>query len=151
MHKRGIYPPINVLPSLSRLMKRAIGDGMTRTDHSDVSNQMYAFYAMGKDTQAMKAVVGEEALTDEDKLYLQFHDRFEEEFVKQGEYQKRTIFNSLDKAWDLLTLFPKEKLAKISPKIREDFYKRVNREYDAMGGDENAKAQQMLAENKIKS
>jgi len=77
MHKRGIYPPINVLPSLSRLMKRAIGEGMTRKDHPDVSNQMYAFYAQGKDTQAMKAVVGEEALTDEDRLFLQFHDRFE--------------------------------------------------------------------------
>ena len=70
MHKRGIYPPINVLPSLSRLMKRAIGEGMTRTDHADVSNQMYSLYAMGKDSQAMKAVVGEEALTEDDRLYL---------------------------------------------------------------------------------
>jgi V-type H+-transporting ATPase subunit B len=82
MHKRDIYPPINVLPSLSRLMKHAIGKGMTREDHPSVCNQMYSFYAMGKDTQAMKAVVGEEALTPDDKLYLQFHDRFEVEFVK---------------------------------------------------------------------
>ena len=70
MQKRGIYPPINVLPSLSRLMKRAIGKGMTRHDHPDVSNQMYSLYAQGKDSMAMKAVVGEEALSEEEKLFL---------------------------------------------------------------------------------
>merc|ERR1719183_1249184 len=89
MHKRGIYPPINVLPSLSRLMKRAIGEGMTRADHNAVSNQLYASYATGKDVQAMKAVVGEEALTDEDRLFLQFHDRFEQDFIKQGIMENR--------------------------------------------------------------
>lgn len=130
MHKRGIYPPINVLPSLSRLMKRAIGTGMTRQDHPDVSNQMYAFYAQGKDTQAMKAVVGEEALTDEDRLFLQFHDRFEQEFVNQDYYENRTIFDSLDKAWDLLSLFKKEKLSKINNKIKDQFYMRSKREFD---------------------
>ena len=71
LHNRQVYPPINVLPSLSRLMKSAIGEGMTRQDHADVSNQLYACYAIGKDVQAMKAVVGEEALTPEDKLYLE--------------------------------------------------------------------------------
>jgi V-type H+-transporting ATPase subunit B len=130
MHKRGIYPPINVLPSLSRLMKRAIGEGMTRKDHPDVSNQMYAFYAQGKDTQAMKAVVGEEALTDEDRLFLQFHDRFEQEIVNQDYYENRTIFESLDKAWDLLSLFKKEKLSKINNKIKDQFYMRSKREFD---------------------
>ena len=130
MFKRGIYPPINVLPSLSRLMKRAIGEEMTRSDHPDVSNQMYAFYATGKDTQAMKAVVGEEALTDEDRLFLQFHDRFESEFVKQEMMENRTIFQSLDKAWDLLSLFPKDKLSKISKKHRDVFYQRAKREFD---------------------
>ena len=71
LHNRQVYPPINVLPSLSRLMKSAIGEGMTRQDHADVSNQLYACYAIGKDVQAMKAVVGEEALTPEDRLYLE--------------------------------------------------------------------------------
>lgn len=75
LHNRQIYPPINVLPSLSRLMKSAIGEGMTRKDHSDVSNQLYAAYAIGKDVIAMKAVVGEEALSQEDMLYLEFHDK----------------------------------------------------------------------------
>jgi V-type H+-transporting ATPase subunit B len=81
LHNRKVYPPINVLPSLSRLMKSAIGKGMTRDDHPDVSNQLYAFYAIGKDTLAMKAVVGEEALSEDDKLYLEFLDKFESEFL----------------------------------------------------------------------
>jgi len=91
---------------------------------------MYAIYAQGKDTQAMKAVVGEEALTDEDKLYLQFHDRYEKEFVNQGYYENRTIFDSLDKAWDLLSLFQREKLSKFGNKIKDEFYMRAKREFD---------------------
>lgn len=78
----------------------------------------------------MKAVVGEEALTDEDRLYLLFHDRFETEFIKQGFYENRTIFQSLDKAWDLLSLFQKEKLSKIDNKIKDQFYMRANRDYE---------------------
>lgn len=130
MHRRGIYPPINVLPSLSRLMKHAIGKGMTRVDHPEVANQMYAFYAQGKDTQAMKAVVGEEALTDEDRLFLEFHDRFEAEFVKQNFQENRTIFDSLDKAWDLLSLFQREKISRISDKTKDMFYNRAQREFN---------------------
>lgn len=86
LHKRGIYPPINVLPSLSRLMKSAIGKGMTRHDHSAVSNQLYTNYATGKDVMAMKAVVGEEALTAEDHFYLKFTEDFENTFVNQGKW-----------------------------------------------------------------
>ena len=84
LHNRQIYPPINVLPSLSRLMKSAIGEGMTREDHGDVSNQLYANYAIGKDVQAMKAVVGEEALSADDLLYLEFLNKFEKTFIAQG-------------------------------------------------------------------
>jgi len=83
LHNRQIYPPINVLPSLSRLMKSAIGENMTRKDHADVSNQLYACYAIGKDVQAMRAVVGEEALTQEDMLYLEFLTKFEKNFITQ--------------------------------------------------------------------
>uniref|UniRef100_A0A670K120 V-type proton ATPase subunit B, brain isoform n=1 Tax=Podarcis muralis TaxID=64176 RepID=A0A670K120_PODMU len=86
LHNRQIYPPINVLPSLSRLMKSAIGEGMTRKDHAEVSNQLYACYAIGKDVQAMKAVVGEEALTSDDLLYLEFLQKFERNFIAQGRY-----------------------------------------------------------------
>ncbi len=84
IHNRQIYPPINVLPSLSRLMKSAIGKGMTRVDHPEVSNQLYANYATGRDTQALKAVVGEEALSEEENLYLEFLDKFENQFLTQG-------------------------------------------------------------------
>merc|ERR1739845_263151 len=91
LHTKGVFPPINVLPSLSRLMKSAIGEGMTRNDHGSVSNQLYANYAQGKDVLAMKAVVGEEALSAEDKLYLEFLEKFEDSFVSQGYYENRTI------------------------------------------------------------
>merc|ERR1711972_276424 len=122
----GVYPPINVLPSLSRLMKSAIGKGMTREDHSPVSNQMYANYAMGKDVEAMKAVVGEEALSTEDRLYLEFKEKFEKKFISQGQYQKRTIFESLDLAWELLSIFKRESLKKVSKKILDKYYPRGN-------------------------
>uniref|UniRef100_M4EAJ6 Vacuolar proton pump subunit B n=1 Tax=Brassica campestris TaxID=3711 RepID=M4EAJ6_BRACM len=124
LHNRQIYPPINVLPSLSRLMKSAIGEGMTRRDHSDVSNQLYANYAIGKDVQAMKAVVGEEALSSEDLLYLEFLDKFERKFVMQGAYDTRNIFQSLDLAWTLLRIFPRELLHRIPAKTLDQFYSR---------------------------
>ncbi|RYR16517.1 hypothetical protein Ahy_B04g073551 isoform A [Arachis hypogaea] len=124
LHNRQIYPPINVLPSLSRLMKSAIGEGMTRKDHSDVSNQLYANYAIGKDVQAMKAVVGEEALSSEDLLYLEFLDKFERKFVTQGAYDTRNIFQSLDLAWTLLRIFPRELLHRIPAKTLDQFYSR---------------------------
>jgi len=124
LHNRQIFPPVNVLPSLSRLMKSAIGEGMTRDDHSSVSNQMYACYAIGKDVLAMKAVVGEEALSDEDLLYLQFLEKFESKFVAQGAYETRTIFDSLDLAWSLLRLFPREMLRRIDIKTLDKYYDR---------------------------
>jgi len=119
-----IYPPINVLPSLSRLMKSAIGEDMTRKDHEAVSNQMYANYAEGKDVQAMKAVVGEEALTQEDNLQLEFMLKFESKFVQQGKYESRDIFESLDLAWSLLRTFPTTLLKRIDPKIIAEYYSR---------------------------
>jgi len=124
LHNKGIYPPINVLPSLSRLMKSAIGEGLTRKDHGDVSNQLYAKYAIGRDAAAMKAVVGEEALSSEDKLSLEFLEKFERQFITQSPYDKRTIFDSLDIGWSLLRIFPKELLNRIPAKILDEFYAR---------------------------
>ncbi|XP_068710229.1 V-type proton ATPase subunit B [Montipora foliosa] len=129
LHNRQVYPPINVLPSLSRLMKSAIGEGMTRKDHADVSNQLYANYAIGKDVQAMKAVVGEEALTSEDLLYLEFLSKFEKNFISQGTYENRSVFDSLDIGWSLLRIFPKEMLKRIPQSILAEYYPR-----DARGG-----------------
>nr|CAJ2476541.1 unnamed protein product [Leishmania braziliensis] len=124
LHNRQLYPPINILPSLSRLMKNAIGEGMTRKDHGGVSNQMYAAYAISRDILAMKAVVGEEALSCEDLLYLEFLDKFEHKFICQGFYETRDIFQSLDLCWDLLRTFPKSMLNKIDIKTRDEFYDR---------------------------
>ncbi|KAH6685550.1 P-loop containing nucleoside triphosphate hydrolase protein [Verticillium dahliae] len=128
MYNRGIYPPINVLPSLSRLMKSAIGEGMTRKDHGDVSNQLYAKYAIGRDAAAMKAVVGEEALSNEDKLSLEFLEKFERQFIAQGPYEARTIFESLDLAWSLLRIYPKDLLNRIPAKILNEYYQRAAKE-----------------------
>merc|ERR1711871_1547220 len=124
LHNRQIYPPINVLPSLSRLMKSAIGEGMTRADHPDVSNQLYANYAIGKDTAAMKSVVGEEALSQDELLYLEFLDKFEHKFIQQGSYDNRDIFTSLEIAWGLLRTFPREMLKRIPEKRLNVYYSR---------------------------
>ncbi|MCJ7720234.1 MAG: V-type ATP synthase subunit B [Candidatus Hadarchaeum sp.] len=117
LHRKGIYPPINVLPSLSRLMKDGIGAGHTREDHSDVSNQIYAAYAEGKDLRALVAVVGEEALTDRDRNYLEFADRFEREFINQGKDENRAIESTLDLGWELLRMLPKSEMKRIDPKF----------------------------------
>lgn len=127
LHNRQIYPPINVLPSLSRLMKSAIGEGMTRRDHSDVSNQLYAKYAIGRDALAMKAVVGEDALNQEDKLSLEFLEKFERSFISQGHYENRSIGESLDVAWSMLRVFPKEMLNRIPQDVIQEFYQRERR------------------------
>jgi V-type H+-transporting ATPase subunit B len=133
LHNRQIYPPINVLPSLSRLMKSGIGKGMTRKDHPAVSDQMYANYAIGQDTRAMKAVVGEEALSAEEHLFLEFTDKFEERFLNQGPYENRDIFTSLDIAWELLRIFPEDLLKKIPKKVKDQFYPRDNEIQKAAG------------------
>merc|ERR1712023_355229 len=124
LHNRQIYPPIDVLPSLSRLMKSGIGKGMTRMDHPNVSDQLYANYAIGQDTRAMKAVVGEEALSEDEHKYLEFTDKFETKFLAQGPYEMRDIFTSLDIAWELLRLFPENMLKKVPAKIKDAFFSR---------------------------
>ncbi|CAF3449358.1 unnamed protein product [Fusarium graminearum] len=152
LDNRGIYPPINVLPSLSRLMKSAIGEGMTRKDHGDVSNQLYAKYAIGRDAAAMKAVVGEEALSAEDKLSLEFLEKFERQFISQGQYESRSIYESLDLAWSLLRIYPKELLNRIPAKVLNEFYQRAAKESKSKGkarADTEARGQQQTEENLI--
>lgn len=124
LDNKQIYPPINLLPSLSRLMKSAIGEKLTRKDHSAVSNQMYASYAQGKDVLAMKAVVGEESLTREDNEHLGFLERFENNFLRQGPYEARDIFQSLDIAWETLRVISKESLKRIDKPTLDEFYPR---------------------------
>jgi V/A-type H+-transporting ATPase subunit B len=114
LHRKGIYPPVDVLPSLSRLMQEGIGKGKTREDHAGVSNQLYAGYAEGRDLRDLVAVVGEEALTDRDKMFLKFAERFESEFVNQRKDDDRTIENTLKTGWDLLSILPERELKRIS-------------------------------------
>ncbi|MEM3737236.1 MAG: V-type ATP synthase subunit B [Candidatus Bathyarchaeia archaeon] len=115
LHMKGIYPPINVLPSLSRLMNQGIGRGKTREDHRQVADQLYYAYAEGRGLRELVAVVGEEALTAKDKLYLQFADRYEREFVNQGFYEDRSIEKTLELGWDLLSMLPEAELKRIDP------------------------------------
>ena len=124
LHRKGVYPPLNVLPSLSRLMKDGIGEGRTREDHVDVSNQLYAAYAEGRDLRALVAVVGEEALTDRDRRYLDFADRFEREFVNQGRDEDRSIETTLDLGWELLRGIPETELKRVDPRFIKKYLRR---------------------------
>ncbi|WP_224447993.1 ATP synthase subunit B [Haloprofundus salilacus] len=123
LNSQGIEPPINPLPSLSRLMDDGIGEGLTREDHADVSDQMYAAYAEGEDLRDLVNIVGREALSERDNLYLDFADRFEEEFVDQGFDTNRTIDETLDIGWDLLSMFPKPELNRIDEELIEKYYR----------------------------
>lgn len=127
LHRRGIYPPIDVLPSLSRLMQKGIGKGRTREDHSDVSNQLYASYAEGRDLRDLIAIVGEEALGEREKKFLEFADRFEGEFVAQGKNEDRTIEETLDIGWDLISILPERELKRIDPKFIEKFHPKLRK------------------------
>ncbi|MCX7845991.1 MAG: V-type ATP synthase subunit B [Dictyoglomaceae bacterium] len=124
LHRRGIYPPIDVLQSLSRLMRGGIGEGRTRKDHGDLSNQLYAGYSRGVEARELAVVLGESALTEEDILFLKFAQEFEEKFIKQGEYENRSIFETLDLGWKLLHILPKSSLKRIRPEYLEEFWGR---------------------------
>jgi len=123
LNSQGIQPPINVLPSLSRLMDDGIGEGLTRADHGDVSDQMYAAYAEGEDLRDLVNIVGREALSERDNKYLDFADRFEEEFVEQGFETNRSIDDTLEIGWDLLSTLPKTELNRIDEELIEENYR----------------------------
>ncbi|SEN64542.1 V/A-type H+-transporting ATPase subunit B [Halorientalis persicus] len=122
LNSQGVEPPVNVLPSLSRLMDDGIGEGLTREDHGDISNQMYAAYAEGEDLRDLVNIVGREALSERDNLYLDFADRFEEEFVQQGFQTNRDLEETLDLGWELLSMFPKEELNRVDEDLIEEHY-----------------------------
>ncbi len=115
LHRKGVYPPIDPAPSLSRLMKEGIGKGKTREDHREVSDQLYYAFAEGRSFRDLVAVVGEEALSARDKLYLQFADEFERKFINQGLYENRDIDMTLDLGWNLLSVLPETELKRIDP------------------------------------
>jgi V/A-type H+-transporting ATPase subunit B len=122
LHRKGIYPPINVLPSLSRLMNLGIGKGHTREDHKKVSDQMYAGYAEGNDLRGLVAIVGKDALSERDRLLLEFADIFENRFVRQGYDEDRTIEDTLNLGWDLLSTLPVEQLTRIDRELINKYH-----------------------------
>ncbi len=122
LHRKGIYPPIDVLPSLSRLMNLGIGEGKTREDHKNASDQLYASYAEGRDLRGLVAIVGEEALNERDLRLLKFAAAFENLFVQQGRDEDRSITETLDLAWKLFGSIPEQELTRLSPKLKEKYY-----------------------------
>ena len=127
LYLRGTYPPINVLPSLSRLMKDGIGEGLTRRDHGDVSNQLYMAYAEGTRARGLVRIVGVVGLSDRERTYLEFADRFEKEFVNQNVYENRSIERTLEIAWDLLSILPEEDLIRVREAYIKEFHPRYRK------------------------
>jgi V/A-type H+-transporting ATPase subunit B len=122
LHRKGFYPPLNPLPSLSRLMRLGIGAGMTREDHDQIQNQLYATYAEGNDLRGLVAIVGKEALSDRDKKTLEFAEKFESHFISQGSDEDRSITETLEIAWKLLAALPEDMLVKIDRKTMEKYH-----------------------------
>ena len=122
LHRKGVVPPVDVLPSLSRLKDKGIGEGKTRKDHSDTMNQLFSAYARGKDCKELMVILGEAALTDIDKLYAKFADEFEKQYVSQGSETDRSIEETLDIGWKLLSILPRSELRRISDDFLDKYY-----------------------------
>lgn len=121
LYQKGIYPPIDVLPSLSRLMKDGIGEGYTREDHPDVANQLFSAYSKVQDIRALAQIVGEDDLSDKDKKYLEFGNAFEERFLSQEVNESRDILDTLNLSWELLRILPRDELDRLSPELIEKY------------------------------
>ncbi len=122
LHQQGVYPPVSVLPSLSRLMKDGIGEGYTREDHWDVANQLFAAYAKVQDVKALSSVIGEDELSETDKLYMKFGKEFENKFISQGFDESRSVIETLNLGWKLLSILPREELDRIDTKLLDKYY-----------------------------
>jgi len=123
LNRKGIYPPVDVMPSLSRLKDKGIGKGKTREDHADLMNQLFAAYSRGKDAKELAIILGEGALTEEDKAFAKFSTEFEDRYVKQGEYENRTISDTLELGWNLLIIIPMKELKRIRDEFIEKYFK----------------------------
>lgn len=121
LERKGIYPPVDPLPSLSRLRDKAIGEGRTREDHAQVANQLFASYARGREVRELVVILGEAALSDTDKKYLEFAGEFEKHFIRQGEDEARSIEETLTVSWRLIRILPKEELKRIKPEMLEKY------------------------------
>ncbi|MCD8391699.1 MAG: V-type ATP synthase subunit B [Cloacibacillus porcorum] len=123
LHRKGIYPPVDVMPSLSRLKDKGIGKGKTREDHADLMNQLFAAYSRGKEAKELAVILGEGALSEEDKAFAKFADQFEDRYVRQGEYENRTIEDTLLLGWELLTIVPVRELKRVRDEYIEKYLK----------------------------
>ena len=123
LYKRGYNPPIDVLPSLSRLKDKGIGKGKTREDHASTMNQLFSAYAQGKEAKELSAILGEAALSDVDKLYAKFAVEFERQYIAQGFTTNRSIEETLDLGWKLLGILPRSELKRISDEMLDKYYK----------------------------
>ena len=123
LHQKGIYPPIDVMPSLSRLKEKGIGEGKTREDHSALSNQLFAAYARGREARELMIILGESALSEEDRKFVIFAEEFENRFISQGEYENRAIEDTLALGWELCKIIPREELKRVSEKQIKKYMK----------------------------
>lgn len=138
LHRKAISPPVDVLPSLSRLKDKGIGQGKTREDHADLYNQLYAAYARGKEAQELATIMGEAALSEEDKKYMVFANRFEAEYVSQDYYENRSIETTLDLGWELLSMFENVELKRIDVKLIEKYMPKFRKKTDTKTQSEEA-------------
>ncbi len=130
LHRKGIYPPVDVMPSLSRLKDKGIGADKTREDHADLMNQLFAAYARGKEAKELAVILGEGALSEEDKAFAKFTDAFEDRYVRQGEYENRTIEETLALGWELLTIIPRRELKRVRDAYLEKYLDPLLKEKD---------------------
>ncbi len=126
LYRKGMAPPVDVLPSLSRLKDKGIGDGKTRADHANVMNQLFSNYARGKEAKELMVVLGEAALSPMDRLYAKFSEEFEDQYINQGFYENRDIEETLDIGWKLLSILPRSELKRIKPEFIEKYYQEKN-------------------------
>lgn len=130
LHRKGIYPPVDVMPSLSRLKDKGIGKDKTREDHADLMNQLFAAYARGKEAKELAVILGEGALSEEDKAFAKFTDAFEDRYVRQGEYENRTVEETLALGWELLTIIPRRELKRVRDAYLEKYLDPLLKEKD---------------------
>jgi V/A-type H+-transporting ATPase subunit B len=134
LHKRSVYPPIDILSSLSRLMKEGVGEGKTREDHSEIASQLYSLYSQSLEIKELESIIGEESLTSLDKRILNFGRSFEQFFMNQRFNEERDILTTLNLAWGLVSMIPKRNILRVTPEILNKYYVKDNRVQDQLWG-----------------
>lgn len=145
IHRKGIYPPIDILPSLSRLKEKGIGEGKTREDHSGLSNQLFAAYARGREAKELAVILGEAALSDVDKQFAKFTDEFEDRFIRQGELDNRSIEQTLELGWELISKLPRAELKRVRDEHVEKYMTKYLKEKEEAKEEEEAKEKEEVA------